>query len=82
MSDSVPQRDLPVGHHPYRHGRPVSWVLVSVVIVAFCVGGAAIVAHLWWLFWACVGVVVLSVPVGKLIGIMDDTVVERHPGCS
>ena len=50
-------------------------MLVSVVIVAFCVGGAAIVAHLWWLFWACAGVVVLSVPAGKLIGIMDDTVI-------
>jgi hypothetical protein len=45
-----------------------------VVIAAFCAGGAAIVFHLWWLFWACVAIVVLSIPVGKLIGIMDDTV--------
>lgn len=63
-----------VGGHSSHYGRPRSWILVGVVIAAFCAGGAAIVAHLWPLFWASAGVVVLSVPVGKIIGIMDDTV--------
>jgi hypothetical protein len=49
-------------------------VLVGIVIAAFCAGGVAIIEHLWWLFWLCAGVVVLSVPAGKIIGIMDDTV--------
>ena len=61
-----------VGGHP--HGRPSSWVLTGAVVVAFLAGGAALILHLWWLFWVCVGVVVLSVPAGKAIGIMDDTV--------
>ncbi|MBO0820575.1 MAG: hypothetical protein J2P26_06960 [Nocardiopsaceae bacterium] len=66
--------EQPVGGHSSPHGRPRSWILVGVVTAAFCAGGAAIIAHLWPLFWVCAGVVVLSVPVGKLIGIMDDTV--------
>lgn len=68
-----------IGGHRRRHGRPVSWVLVAVIIAAFCAGGAAIIAHLWWLFWAGVAVVALSVPVGWGIGIMKDTV-EVDPG--
>jgi hypothetical protein len=63
-----------VGGHSSHYGRPRSWILVGVVIAAFCAGGAAIIVHLWPLFWACAGVVVLSVPAGKIIGIMDDTV--------
>jgi len=36
-------------------------VLVGVLIVAFIAGGLAIVNNLWWLFWVCLGVTVLSV---------------------
>jgi hypothetical protein len=50
-------------------------MLVAVIIAAFCAGGVAIIEHLWWLFWLCVGVVVLSVPAGKVVGVMEDTVV-------
>jgi hypothetical protein len=67
-------REEPIGSHPYQHGRPASWVLVAVIIAAFCVGGVAVIGHLWGLFWVCVGIVVLSVPAGKIIGIMNDTV--------
>lgn len=67
-------REEPLGEHPHRHGRPVSWALVIVVIAAFCVGGAAVISQLWVLFWVCAGVVALSFPAGKLIRIMDDTV--------
>jgi len=56
------------------HGRVRSWLLVAVVLVAFVTGGAALIVQMWWLFWVCVGVVVLSAPVGRLVGIMNDTV--------
>ncbi|MBO0775193.1 MAG: hypothetical protein J2P34_02670 [Actinobacteria bacterium] len=68
-----PEARPTVGGHP--HGKPASWVLIGTVIVAFLAGGAALILHLWWLFWVCVGVVVLSVPAGKAIRIMDDTVI-------
>ncbi len=51
-----------------------------MVIAAFTAGGVAIIARVWWLFLACAVIVVLSVPAGKLIGIMEDTVlVESGP---
>lgn len=72
--------EQPIGGHVSHHGRARSWVLVGVVVAAFSAGGIAIVAHLWPLFWACAGVVVLAIPVGKMIGIMDDTVeVQGRP---
>lgn len=79
-TESARPAERPVGGHEAHHGRPRSWVLVGIVIAAFCAGGVAVVAHLWPLFWACAGVVVLAVPAGKIIGIMDDTVeVEGWP---
>ncbi len=71
--------ERPAGGHPHLHGRPVSWVLVGVLIVAFTAGGLAIVDHLWWLFWVCLGTTVVSVPAGKVIGIMSDTVLTGDP---
>ena len=38
-----------------------------------------VVRHLWSLFWVCLGVMVLSVPAGRLIGIMNDTVLAGDP---
>jgi hypothetical protein len=73
-------QETPIGDHPYHHGRPRSWILVAVIIAAFCVGGVAVIEQLWWLFWLCTAIVVLSVPAGKIIGIMDDTVrIEEAP---
>lgn len=65
-------RHVPEGGHP--HGKRSSWVLVAVVTAAFVAGGLAIILHAWPLLWACIGVVVLSIPAGKVIGIMNDTV--------
>ena len=45
-----------------------------MVAAAFVAGGAAIITHAWWLLWTGIAVVVLAVPAGKAIGIMDDTV--------
>jgi hypothetical protein len=70
--DRIEHRDVPEGGHP--HGSRSSFVLVAVVIAAFTVGGISIGAHAWWLFWTCAGIVVLCVPAGKAIGIMNDTI--------
>lgn len=82
IQDTSDNADIeePAGEHPHRHGRAVSWVLVAVDVAAFCAGGVAVIEQLWVLFWVCAGVVALSVPVGKAIRIMDDTVtVEPGP---
>jgi hypothetical protein len=70
--ERVEDRHVPPAGH--LHGKPSSWLLVAMVIGAFITGGVAIIVHAWWLFWACAGIVVLAIPAGKLIGIMDDTV--------
>jgi len=48
-------------------------------VIAFIAGGLAIVNHLWWLLRVCLGVVFLSVPAGKVAGIMGGTVVGGDP---
>jgi hypothetical protein len=70
--EQIEDRNLSPGGHT--HGKPASWVLVAVVTAAFLTGGMAIITHLWWLVWTCISIVVLAIPAGKMIGIMDDTV--------
>lgn len=39
-------------YHQGMHGRPVSWVAVTIIMIGFIVGGAGLVAGpMWWLFW-------------------------------
>jgi len=66
--------DRHVAEGGYPHGKPASWVLVAVMAAAFVAGGIAIITHVWVLLWGCVAVVVLAIPAGKMIGIMEDTV--------
>lgn len=56
------------------HGRLRSWLLVGLILAAFVVGGIALIAQAWWLFWVCAGIVALGILTGRLIGIMNDTV--------
>ena len=65
-------RHVPEGGYP--HGKPASWVLVAVVTAASVTGGISIITHAWVLLWACIAIVVLAIPAGKMIGIMEDTV--------
>ena len=70
--EQLEDRHVPEGGYP--HGKPASWVLVAVVTAAAVAGGISIITHAWVLLWACVAIVVLAVPAGKVIGIMEDTV--------
>jgi hypothetical protein len=73
-------RAVPVGGYARRPGKPWSGVLVGVVIAACDASGLAVIGHLWVLFWVCAGLVILAVPAGKVIGIMDGAgAVERGP---
>lgn len=60
-------------HFPSFHGRTVSWVAVSLIMVAFIVGGFALVfGPTWWLFWASVGLAIVGLLMCAGIGIFDD----------
>jgi hypothetical protein len=44
------------------------------VLLAFLVGGIALILNAWLVMIVCMAVIVLSVPVGAAIHIMSDTV--------
>jgi hypothetical protein len=53
---------------PY-HGRPVSWVAVSLIMAAFLVGGLGLVfGPTWWVFYTGIGIAV----VGGLLALSTD----------
>ena len=59
--------------HETHHGRPASWVAVSILIVGFVIGGIALpVGPTWWLFWTGVAIVVICGIVAAAAHIMDD----------
>jgi hypothetical protein len=71
--------ELPLGDHSHTYGKPRSWVFVGVTIAVFVTGGFAMVFDIWWLFWGCLGAIILAVPVGKAVDIMGDSVLNGDP---
>jgi len=66
------QTGVSYGHEAH-HGRPASWVAVSIIIVGFIVGGVAMVpSPKWWLFWVGAGIVVIGGIMAAAVHIMDD----------
>jgi len=58
---------------PSFHGRRVSWVAVSLIMVAFAIGGAGLaLGPVWWLFWAALGLAGVGVLMAMAINIFDD----------
>ena len=58
--------------HPY-HGRPVSWVAVSIIMIGFLVGGLALVfGPTWWLFWVSLGLAAIGGLLAMATNIFED----------
>ena len=54
-------------------GRPLSWAVVVVEILAFIVGGLGLMlGPIWWLFWAGAVVAAAGIAVGWATGMMED----------
>ena len=63
----------PAWEHEEYHGRPVSWVAVTIIIIGFVIGGIALpVSPSWVLFWVGAALVVLGAIFAASIHIMDD----------
>ncbi len=55
------------------HGRPVSWVAVSIMMAAFLVGGfGLILGPIWWLFWVGVAMCAVGGLLALATNIFDD----------
>jgi hypothetical protein len=58
---------------PSFHGRPVSWVAVSLIMFAFLLGGLALViGPTWWLFWTALGIAAFGGLLALATGIFND----------
>jgi hypothetical protein len=63
----------PPSEHEEFHGRPASWVVTTIVIIGFIVGGIALcIGPNWVLFWVGAGIVVLAGIMGAAVHIFDD----------
>jgi hypothetical protein len=61
----------PRQHKEVHHGNtPAAWTTVLIVLVAFLVGAAGLVARNWTVFWIGVGLCVVAVIVGKVMQAM------------
>jgi len=55
------------------HGRASSWIVVTIIVIGFVIGGAAMLAGpTWWLFWLGAGIVILGCIGGAATRILDD----------
>jgi hypothetical protein len=60
-SSVSPQVSPHDGAHAAHHGRPVSWVAVTIITIGFVVGGIAMVpSPKWWLFWTGAAIAVVG----------------------
>jgi hypothetical protein len=61
------------GHYEPFHGRPISWVAVTIIMVGFLVGGVALVfGTIWWLFWTGLGLAVVGGLLAMSTNIFED----------
>jgi hypothetical protein len=55
------------------HGRPVSWVAVSIITAGFIAGGLGLcVGPTWWLFWAGAGLAAVGALLALATHIFED----------
>ncbi|HTW05259.1 MAG TPA: hypothetical protein VMF87_33540 [Streptosporangiaceae bacterium] len=70
----VPQTPgTPVAYPTPFHGRAVSWVAVSLIMVGFLVGGFALIfGPTWWMFWLGLGLAGVGGLTALAINIFED----------
>jgi hypothetical protein len=50
------------------HGQtPAAWTAVTIMIIAFLVGGLGLILGISWMFWSSFGIFILGVVVGKVM---------------
>jgi hypothetical protein len=65
----VVHHDRPVKH--VHHGRTIAaWTGTTIAMVAFIVGGIAVVIQNWTLFWVCAGLLVVALIATKVLQVM------------
>jgi hypothetical protein len=70
----VPQAaGAPVSYPQPYHGRPVSWVAVTLIMIGFVAGGLALIfGPTWWLFWVSAGLAAVGGLLALATNIFED----------
>jgi hypothetical protein len=70
----IPQTPgTPVQYPQAYHGRRVSWVAVSIIMVGFLCGGLGLVfGPTWWAFWLGLALAVVGLLVAVATNIFED----------
>jgi len=59
--------------YPAFHGRAVSWIAVTLIVIAFVAGGLALVfGPTWWVFWASLALATVGGLVAIATNIFED----------
>ena len=73
---ATPANVAQLGPYPAFHGRRISWIAVSIVMLGFVIGGLALVlghhGSIWWLFWTGAGVAVLGLLMTLVTNTFED----------
>lgn len=56
--------------HDNHGSTPAAWTAVTIIMIAFVVGGVGILISQPWVFWAGVVLVVVGIVVGKVMQMM------------
>jgi hypothetical protein len=57
-------------HHDNHGSTPAAWTAVTIIMVAFLIGGIGVWIAVEWLFWFAVALCVVGVIVGKVMQMM------------
>jgi hypothetical protein len=58
--------------HAAFHGRPVSWVAVTIIMAGFLCGGLSLVFTAWVTFWVGAGIVVVGAMLAAGTNMFED----------
>ncbi|MHB1432810.1 MAG: hypothetical protein ACYCVZ_11920 [Streptosporangiaceae bacterium] len=75
LGELAPGALLPsqLGGYESFHGRKISWIAISILIIGFLVGGLALIfGSIWWLFWTGVGFAALGLLIAVGSNIFED----------
>lgn len=62
-----------MAHQPHYHSHgstPAAWTAVSIVMIAFLIGGVGVVLRQPWMFWLGAALCVVGALVGYLMSLM------------
>jgi hypothetical protein len=68
--ESLDRGELMSAEHDDHGSTPAAWTAVTIIMIAFVVGGVGVLIAQPWVFWAGVVLTVIGIVVGKVMQMM------------